>query len=95
MERYSIEFLKKMDGQEDKHPVEPMRAWENMSDQKMQSAIGFNLSCDWSGMWRKFSKLIPGVKHGDVTTTSSLKDNLLTAYCIFLIQRRRSKLDLL
>ena len=29
-----------MDGQEDKHPVEPMRAWENMSDQKMQSAIG-------------------------------------------------------
>ena len=55
MERYSIEFLKKMNGQEDKHPVEPMRAWENMSDQKMQSAIGFNLSCDWSGMWRKFS----------------------------------------
>ena len=43
MERYSIEFLKKMDGQEDKHPVEPMRAWENMSGQKMQSAIGFNL----------------------------------------------------
>ena len=39
MERYSIEFLKKMDGQEDKHPVEPMRAWENMSDQKCNQRL--------------------------------------------------------